>query len=110
MFFFTSSFTFSVEAMPGTFSKYFYDAVEKKTCAYFLHPGLSCTEALKGRLVDSAIGSLKFFVPVCVIPFVIKIKKWKEAKVWKIFVRDLGKCLLFGFLLNVISFTLVCYF
>lgn len=94
--------------MSGTFSKHFYEAFQAKTCADFLHPGLTCTEALKGRLIDAALGSLNFYIPICVIPFMLKIKKWNEMKVWIHFMRDFGKCLFFGFFLIAVSFTLVC--
>lgn len=96
--------------MSGTFSKYFAAAVKNKTCQDILHPGLTCTEALKGTFIDASLGSLKFFFPVCVIPFMLKIKDWKKVKVWKNFVIDFGKCFAVGFLLNAISFTLVCCF
>ena len=94
--------------MSGTFSKYFYKAVENKTCADFLHPGLTCTEALQGTIVDALIGSLKFYIPICVIPFILKFKKWNHLKVWKDFIKDFGKCLLVGFSVNAISFTIIC--
>ena len=79
-----------------------------KTCAAIMHPGMTCAQALPGVLQDAAIGSLKFYGPLCVVPLLLKFKKWKNVKTWKDFANDLGRCWLFGLLLISTSLTMVC--
>ena len=95
--------------MPGTFSKHFNTAMANKTCADILHPGKTCTQALSGVFFDSAVGSLKFYGPICVVPLLLKTKKWKNVKTWKDFANDFGRCWLFGFLMISTSLTMVCF-
>lgn len=94
--------------MSGVFSKIFSKAVEGKNCADFFHPGLSCTQNLRGLCVDALIGAIKFYSPVLLVPMILKIKKWKEMKTWKKFLKDSARCYLFGFILNFVCFTTVC--
>jgi hypothetical protein len=96
--------------MPGTFSKSFYAAMANRTCADVFHPGLSCCEAFRGVLKDAAIGSMKFYGPICVLPLLMNFRKWKNIKTWKDFVNSLARCWFFGFFLISAAFALLCSF
>lgn len=92
--------------MPGSLSKSFYAAIANKNCADILHPGLTCRESMKGSIVDAAMGSLKFYLPICVVPLLFKNLKRKTT--WKEFAVSFGKCFAFGFFLNLCSFSGIC--
>jgi hypothetical protein len=95
--------------MSGVFSKPFYQAVKGKTCADFFHPGISCRQNLRGVCLDAFMGAIKFYAPVVLVPMILKIKKWKEMKTWKVFLKDSARCFIFGFLLNFICFNTICF-
>lgn len=94
--------------MPNTFSKYFHIVAANKTCADFLHPGKTCTQALKGSLFDASIGSIKFYFPVCAVPLLLKFSKWNKIKTWTEFGDNVARCVILGFILNLFSFTGIC--
>jgi hypothetical protein len=94
--------------MPGTFSKSFN--ASHRTCADVFHPGQSCSEAFRGVLKAAAIGSMKFYGPICVLPMLMKVKKWKDEKAWRNFLNTLSRCWLFGFLMISTMFGLSCTF
>lgn len=85
--------------MPGTFSKAFYATISHKSCHELVHPGYSCGQEFVGNLPGNFIGSFKFFFPVCVVPLVLNFNRIKEKKVWKLFCKNLLKCVTFGTIL-----------
>lgn len=97
-------------AMPGTFSKGFNAVMTNKTCADLLHPGLTCTGALKTTLINSAFGSMKFYGPIVLVPMLLKMKNWGDVKTWKNFATNCGRCWLFGFIFVFVSFSTLCGF
>lgn len=53
--------------MAGNISKYFYKAVEHKTCADFHHPGKTCIQAAIDCAKAGIFGSVKFYLPLCIV-------------------------------------------
>lgn len=94
--------------MSGTFSKSFHASMANKTCADIFHPGQTCIQSFPGVFRDAAIGSMKFYGPICVIPMLLKFKKWKNMKVWKDFAKKLVRCWMFGFLFISTAFVALC--
>ncbi|KAG5669827.1 hypothetical protein PVAND_000120 [Polypedilum vanderplanki] len=89
--------------MAGNISKHFYQAVSNKTCADFHHPGKTCLQAVQESAVAGLFGSLKFYLPLCILPLLFKIKQWNEKKTWKQFLINYCRCVFSGFFISSIT-------
>lgn len=64
------------------FSKYFYEAVQNRSCADYFHPNETCWENQRRLLPKIITGTLKYYLPILLLPTLAKYDKWSPA-FWK---------------------------
>lgn len=93
--------------MAGAFSK-FNEAVRNKTCADFVHVNLNCNDKIMNIIKDAVIGSARFYLPICIVPVLIKFKNWRKYQTWKQFLQNFYQCMIFGVTVNIGTLKGVC--
>lgn len=108
-FFSSSNSTFNqITTMPGTFSKAFDLVCRHNSCIHIVHPGHSCFRDFLQNIPHTCKGSLKFFLPVCIVPLIIRPSKLKEKETWVKFFKNLLRCFTFGTILVTCILTGFC--
>lgn len=92
----------------ANFSKYFDEAVKHKSCGDFFHPGRTCTQAKLDLMPKLFSGSVKYFLPLLLIPSLAKFEWTKEFFVKQLMLA--GKTVVSGFVPAMVVLCSFCGF
>ena len=94
----------------SVFSKYFAQQLKGKVCADFTHPGVTCEHFAFTTFRDASIGGSQYYLPIIIIPALIKWDKWNVA-FWKQVLQDYAKMILCGASMMIfVGYGSFCYF